>query len=248
MATRTATYAFSRRVPYLLERGAEQTISAPIRHGSAGALVSPDSGTVTIVKPDGTSLVSGAAVVVSSSIATYTVTPAASETLGEGWEVRWTLVFGGVTYPVYRQDAILCDYVPANTISAVDLYTDLPELEYRIPQSQGERGDDVGWQPQIDAAYYDLINKLLSGGKPVWKIIGVSGYEDWLRTRAKIRCVGAISHGPDSDWAQAAKELSFELRRVEAAFKVSYDADDISIRRGGSPTIRMAPAGRNPWS
>ena len=138
MAVRQATYAFARPAPYLLERGVAQTIQAPIRHGSAGSLVAPDSGTITINRPDGTALVSGAAVTVSSSTASYDVTPSASETLGAGWDVLWTLVFDGTTYPVFRQSAYLVKYVPPNLISAQDLYTRVPELQHRVPQSQDD--------------------------------------------------------------------------------------------------------------
>jgi hypothetical protein len=251
MAVRTATYALARPAPYLLERGAEQTIEAPIRYGSAGSLVAPDSGTITINRPDGTAFVSAAAVVVSSSTATYTLTPAAAETLGAGWDVLWTLTFSGVVYPVFRQSAYLVEYVPPNVISAQDLYTRVPELQHRIPQAQDATdrgGSGEGWQPQINEAYYELIRRLLDDGREPWKIREVTGYRDWLLTRALQLCVGTISFGPDSTWAQQAKALHFDMLRVQASLRFQYDTDDVATRRGGSPIIRLGAVGRPLWT
>jgi hypothetical protein len=251
MAVREATYSFSRPAPYLLERGALQTIEAPIRYGSAGSLVAPASGTITINRPDGTALVSGAAVTVSSSTATYAVTPAASETLGAGWDVLWTLTIGGVVYPTFRQSAYLVKYVPPMVISARDLYTRIPELEHRVPQAQDDTdrgGTGTGWQPQIDEAYYELIRRLLSDGREPWKIREVTGYRDWLLTRALQLCVGTISFGPDSAWAQQSKALHFEMQRASAALRFQYDDEAAGIRRGGHPVIRLAAVGRPLWT
>jgi hypothetical protein len=89
MALSPTRYAPSRRAALLIVRAVAQTLSAPVRHGASGALQAPVSGTVTILRPDLTALVSGAVVTVTSSTATYSVTPAASETLGEGWTVQW---------------------------------------------------------------------------------------------------------------------------------------------------------------
>lgn len=251
MAIREATYAFARPAPYLLERGAEQTITAPIRHGADGSLVAPDSGTVTINRPDGTALVSGAAVTVSSSTATYTVTPAASEALGAGWDVLWTLTIAGVVYPTFRQSAYLVKYVPPMMVSARDLFTRIPELEHRVPQAQdaatrGGSGD--GWQPQIDEAYYELIRRLLADGREPWKIREATGYRDWLLTRALQLCVGTISFGPDSTWAQHGKALHFEMQRVTSALRFQYDDEAAGIRRSGSPVIRLSAVGRPLWT
>jgi len=247
VAVRTATYAFTRPVPYLLERGAAQTITAPIRHGKAAGLVAPDSGTITIVKPDGTDLVTAATATITGSVAEYTFTPATTETLGEGWEVRWSLTIAGVVYPTYRTAAYLCEYVPPNVISAIELYGRMPELKHRVPQSQGARGDDVGWQPQIDEAYYELLQQLLDDGRRPWLIREATGYRRWLLTRSLQLCVGAIPGGADSIWAQASKDISFEMRAAQARLRLQYSDDPATRRRGGSPIIRLSPPGRPTW-
>jgi len=243
MTLRVATYAPTRPIEYLLEGAAGQTIQCPIQYGTDG-IVAPDSGVITITKPDGTAFVSGAEVVVSSSIASYTLTPAASETLGDGWTVDWTLTFAGVAYPTYRYKAILCEYVPHCPIALGDLYTYEPELRHRIPQSQGDRGDNTGWQPQIDSGYYSLIEYLISNGRHVWEIRGMTGTREWLRTKILMLCCRALATSDNSVWARKATDYRYEHRLAVANLKIQYTSDPASIRRGGSPVIRLAPVGR----
>ena len=252
MAERAETYAFARSVPYLLQRGQAQTISAPIRHGGTGAIVAvTEAGsTVSIKKPDGNYLVSDAAVSVSSSIATYLVTPAASEALGSGWTVEWSLVIDGQTYP-YREAAYLCEWFPHNVISVLDLYTEIPELRYNVPQAQAvdvTRGDGTGWQPQVDQAFYDLIRMLLDNGRPVWKLREHStGVREWVLSKALHRCIQAIPRKADSTWAL--QETRAWQRHNEAGAKLvlQYDDEASTTRRGGLPYYRIAPVGRPLW-
>ena len=251
MAIRQATYAFARPAPYLLERGATQTLTAPIRHGSGGGLIAPASGTVPIARPDGTNLVEDQPVAVSSSTAQFTVAPAASETLGAGWTVLWTLTFSGVVYPVYRQSAYLVKYVPPNVISERDLYARIPELQHRVPQSQGDTdrgGSGEGWQPQIDEAYFELLRRLIDDGRKPWLVREVTGYRDFLLNRALQLCVGTISFGPDSTWAEQSKRLHFEGKTVAARMRFQLDDEDSATRRGASPVLRVAAVGRPLWT
>lgn len=247
MAIRESGYALARSVPYFVQRGALQTLTAPVRYGATGALVSPDSGTVTITGPSGT-IVSAAAVTVSDSQATYDWTPAATASLGSDYEVIWTLVFSTVTYPPFRATAYMTDYMLTPAITVLDLYTAMPELRYRIPQAQTtDRGDSTGWQPQIDAAYYELLRKLLADGRSPWLIREIPGAFDWMLVRAQQKCIAAIEHGPDSSWSQKAKELAFEFRRVDGQLRFQFSEDGANYRRSASPVTSLAPAGRPKW-
>lgn len=245
MPTRGATYAFARPVPYLLQRGVTQELQGPVRHGATGALVEPTSGTVTIVKRDGTNFVSDAAVTVSSSTATYEVTPSASETLGSGWRVEWTLVIDSQTY-LFREAAYLCEWVPHNTVSVVDLYKEIPALRTNVPAAQDvERGDGTGWQPQIDEAYYDFTRVMLDDGRPVWRVREHStGVREWVLSKALLRCCRSIPRTADSTWGLEEKRMWQRHEAAKAALKLQYDDEPAGTRKAGHPYYRMGPPGR----
>lgn len=253
MPIRTETWTFARPVPYLLERAVAQTIQAPIRHGTAGALVAPTEAgsTITVQRADGTLLLNAVQITdVLDSVAVHDLTAAmlpASATLGEGWEVRWSLLLsdGGHTF---RQAAYLCEYVPPCTVSVVDLYGRLPELRYRIPQAQGpttEGGDGTGWQTQIDIAYYELLRKLIDDGRRPWLIREVTGYYEWLLARSVQLCVAAIPGGGPDHWTTgAARNAHFAMREASGKLRLQYSTEAPTRRRGGGPTIRLAPVER----
>ena len=248
MTVRVDTYALALQAPPLLQREASNTLSAPVRYGASGAVVAPSSGTITITRPDGTALVSAASVTISSSIATYTLTPSAAETLGAGWTVVWALTIDGAAY-TFRQSAYLCQYVPPNVISAADLYVRMPELANRVPPAQSDRGtgSGVGWQPQIDAAYYELIQRLIGDGQRPWEIREVTGYREWLLTRALQLAVGTIPSSADDQWRQARTDAYHAHQRAEAGLRLQYDDDAPGHRRGAGPTVTLGAPGRPLW-
>ncbi len=246
MAITDTLYAPSRQAPLLLVRAQAQTIKAPVRHGSTGALQAPSAGTVTIERADGSELVSGAAVTVSSSIATYTLTPSASETLGAGWSAYWDLTMTD-GHLIWQEEAYLCEYVPPCVISAHDLYGVVPELKHRIPEAQGPDGTDEGWQPQIDMAYYELIQALIDDARKPWLIRSVTAYRRWLLARAVQIAVDSIPATMGDHWSEASKKAHFAMVAARSEMRVQYSSDSPGVRRAGSPVIRLSPAGRPSW-
>lgn len=247
MALSPTSYAVGRRVPLLLVRGSAQTIQAPVRRGSTGDLVAPTSATVTILRPDGSTLVSGASAPISSSVAGYTLTPGASEALGAGWTVSWSLTMTDGDMVPWREDAYLCEYVPPCSISAVDLYTTVPELRYRVPESQGASGTDEGWQPQIDAAYEDLLRKLIDNGHRPWQIRTVAGYHPWLLSRALQRCLEAVPATPGDTWETERRSAHFRQSAADGNLRIQYADELSSTHRGAGPIIRLCSSERAQW-
>jgi len=228
MTVRVPTYALARTVPYLMERGAEQTLQFPLRDTATGALVEPDdTSTIQIESPASTDLVTEQVVEsVTSSIAQFTLTPAVSVALGAGYTVLFTPIIGGVPYPTFRERGYVGDFVFHNTVTP----------------------DNVGWQPQIDEAYYEMIRQLLDDGRPIWEITEEStGVYEWMLSRALLNCVNAIDFGPDSNWARLAKDLRFRMDRADGSLKLQYSTDEATVRRSGTPTNRLAPSGRPVW-
>lgn len=245
MAERDDTYAPARPIPYLLARVVLQTVSLPIRNGSAGALVAPDSGTLTVTRPDSGDLVTAGAVTITGGIATYDLPTMAGVPLGAGWTLVWALVIGGVTY-TYRYDAYACDYVPVSAISVLDLFSREPELRHRVPQSQAATtrgGSGEGWQVQVDEAYYDLIQTLLDRGESPWLIRGLTGLRAWLRSRALMLCCRTLSTATDDQWDRKAGVYFAEWKASDGSLVIQHDTDPATLRTSRGP-YRLAPVGR----
>lgn len=246
MSERDDTYAAVRPIPYLLGRVAAQTISLPIRNGSAGALVAPTSGTITVVGPDSvTPIVSAGVITVPGGIATYDLPSLVGLSLGAGYTLTWSLVIEGTTY-IKRFDGYLCDYVPGSMISVQDLFTREPELRHRVPQGQAATtrgGTGEGWQVQVDEAYYDLIQALLDRGEQPWLIRGMTGLRAWLRSRALMLCCRALSTAADDQWDRKAGIYYAEFKAADGSLSIQHDPDPTTLRTSRGP-IRLAPVGR----
>lgn len=245
MAERSDSLCPSRPVPYLLARVATQDVTLPVREGSAGSLVAPSAGTITVIRPDGTELVSAAAVTITSSVATYTLPTLVGADLGDGWTIIWALTVSGVVY-TWRHEAIVCDYVPSAMISTQDLFAREPELRSRVPQAQGPRGSNEGWQVQIDEAYYDLIQTLIDRGEKLWQVRGMTGLRGWLRARSLMLCCRALSTSTGDQWDRKAGVYYSEGKAADGALVIQRDAEAADTRRGRGP-YRLAPAGRPQW-
>lgn len=245
MAERNDTIAPVRPIPYLLGRVASQDVSLPIRNGSAGALVAPTSGTITIQRPDGTYLATAAAVTITGSVATYTLPTMVGATLGAGWTVVWDLLVSGVAYS-WRYEAFACDYIPSCVISVIDLFSRESELRHRVPQAQGPRGTNEGWQPQVDEAYFDLVQALIDRGEPVWTIRGLTGLRAWLRARALMLCCRQLSQAKDDEWDRKAGIYYAEHKEADGSLVIQRDTEPATTRTSRGP-YRLAPAGRPSW-
>lgn len=244
MAERDDTYSPARPIPYLLGRVASQTVSLPIRNGSAGALVLPSSGTLTVTGP-GAGTVTAGTVTFPGSIATADLSSTVGLSLGAGWTLVWSLVIDGVPYS-YRFDAYLCDYVPVSAISVLDLFSREPELKHRVPQSQAATtrgGSGEGWQVQVDEAYYDLVQTLLDRGESPWLIRGLTGLRAWLRTRALMLCCRALSTATDDQWDRKAGVYFAEWKAADGTLAIQHDVDPATLRTSRGP-YRLAPVGR----
>ena len=254
MTVRAETRVFARSAPFMFVRGTTETVLLPIRDPGTGALVAPTQGagsTITITRADGTKLVDAQTVTVTNSIARYDVTTSSTDTLGKGWQVEATLAFPDSAPITVREAAYLCQYIPPCNVSALDLYRGpggIPELEGRVPQSQGTRGDATYWQPQIDAAYWQLLRFLVSNdrGEP-WLIREVSGYYEVLCAWAQRNALATVEAAAGTAWEQYRKDNYFACQRAEAALRLQYSDDDPGVRRAAASVIRLAPIGRPRW-
>lgn len=112
-------------IPDALVRGEPSLLRAELYLD--GVLTQPDSGTVTIHKPDGQELATGS-ITVADSVATFSVTAAADSQLADQYRVEWSLVVGSETYK-HRTRAEVVRRRLVCPISVVDLYRVAPQLD-----------------------------------------------------------------------------------------------------------------------
>lgn len=234
-----STLAVASRLPHLLARGVASTVSIPLRHGSTAALVAPSAGTWAFKQRDGTTLSSGS-VAIAGSIASADITPAATLDYGEGYELHWSLTIDGAAW-THRADCYVVRFVPRCSCTVEDLYTRQPELRYRVPADQSD-----GWQRQIDAAYYELLQRLIDDGQRPWEIIGCTGYAEWLTARALQLCVEALPNGGDMSWSERIKAAAYIVRGAESRFRIQRDSSLSTAERtpGFGAVFRTSPVRR----
>lgn len=184
MAFRTAEQSR----PVYLVRGAAQTIEQPWTSGDAATVVAPTSATVTVRNAAGNAAgspaISGAAATITGSIMTYAITSAIldAETLGAHWQIEWTPVYGGVTYPPIVRRASLCRRDLVCPVSNRSILTVHPEwTTYPAGQSS--------WTPQIEAAWDWVCQQIEETGRRPELVVGA----DTLYRTTLFKALGVIS-------------------------------------------------------
>ena len=145
---------YTPRFPYqeVLQRGRAQVTTITVYLD--GAVVPETSGTVDIYRPDGSLLVSAGVVAAGS----YSVTPAATEPLGEGYRIEWHLLMPDTVIHTFTRDcavSLVRLYPVVTDQDLIDLYPDL--ASERPPTA-------TSWQPQLDEAWAVILDRLSAEG------------------------------------------------------------------------------------
>jgi hypothetical protein len=220
MSLAETVYTARFRSTETLERGRTQTITCPTSR--AGATATPTSGTVTIYRPDATTLVTGAVTV--ASIATFSVTGATTtaEALGEGWLIEWALVMPDAVTHTFRQDAALCRRTLYPVISQDDLtqrHSDLPSL----------LGAAASYQPYIDEAFWTICTRLIGAGRRPYLVIQPSALREChLMLALHLVFIDySTSAGDGGRWQALAAHYLTSFEQAYGALRFTYDeADD----------------------
>lgn len=240
-------YTFRAITSVHLERGRDNDLDAGAYR--SGVLVAPSSGTVSVYDANNTAVVAGAAVVVTGSKATYTVTGATTSglTLGGGWRVEWSLVMPDLHTHVFRQSAALCRVRLAPVVTDADLLRYHPDLGSYL-------GGAASWQSQIDAAWAEIVNRLEANGKRPYLVTGPSAlYETHLYASLAIVCRLQASTGDEGNiWNQLAER--YEARREAAWNGLSFEYDETdsgqasgSRRTAAQSSYMLCSRGGSTW-
>lgn len=234
---------------YLIERGRSQTIQLPLYSGAALVAPTASGSTCTLTSPTG-AVVSSGAITVSGSIATYAIPGASTtgQTLGERWKVAWSLIMpDGVTHP-YEQPAALCRVVPSPAATEADLYQRAPALD---PTGSAPVSVVSTWQPQLDEAWAQISQTLITRGRRPWLVVGSVDLRLPHIALALALCYEALASRLNPAFSEMAKMYRQEYSASMAALALSYDASDDGLidqgRAGSGVTLLCSRGGISPY-
>ena len=248
MSTDSTPYSSDSRTVELLQREVTNTTDITIHRN--GAVVGLDSGSYTLIKPDGTKLVDAAAVTIVDNVASYTHSAASlpdTLTLGEGYIQEWSLYINELVY-VFRRT---CSVVRRRLYPVVydgdltSVYSDLASLRPSTLSS---------YQPYIDDAWFTIIRRLRTegGGLEYLVISPESMFEAhrhltlYLIWRDFHSSLGQ-SNGRYLDLSQEHYKLyQDEWKRINFIYDYDHDgkADEPDLRTAKQPVVYLSNPGR----
>lgn len=241
MAILGTTYTARQQLPDLIERGRDNTIQAPIY--SAGALVAPSSGTVSVFDGSNTALVSAAVVSIVSSVAQYTLTTAAlaDQSLSDGWRIEWSLVMpDGVTHS-HRTDAALVRSAPHIPITDIDLFRISSALD---PNGSAAITSSTDYQNYLDESWVQIQSRLIERGRRPWLIISSSALRESALYLTLALIYEDLATRLSDTYEQRADRYRQQYEAAWSRLRVVYDEDDDgsadTSRRGAAPTVWLS--------
>lgn len=222
MALNDQTYQVRFPLPSLLERGIDTTIEAPVYQ--SGALVAPTSGTITIYDEDNDAKVSAAAVTITDSVATYTVTAGTTSglTLADGWRVEWTLTVSGQTIRSVNE-ASLVRQIVRPMLSDVDIYRRVPALD---PNSASVITSETNYQGYIDEANTEVQLRLIAAGRRPWLIMSPASLRPvYLNLSLAIIFEDLAARLANVDYMERADRYREAYAKAYADLNFTYDLD-----------------------
>lgn len=210
------------RLPAYIERERTTVLTLPLYRD--GALAAPSSGTITIFNAANQEVVSVATVAISSLVATYSVLTAsvASQQLGPGWRVEWSLVMGDTYSHVYRQDAALVRCRLAPVVTDADLYARHSDLAAFLPTGS------TTWQTWIEAAWEDIVGRLEGAGRRPYLVLSPEALRPvHLCAALAIICRDLAGTGDaENKWARLAEIYADEREAAWGRCSLVYDETD----------------------
>lgn len=233
MSGATTTFTAARFLaPDYLVRGRDCAISCPLWRD--GALVAPtqSGSTVSIYDASNALIVSAAAVTVTGSIATYTVSASSiptSLTLGMGWRVEWSLIVSGTT-AVYRNSAGLIRSPLAPMITDADLFRRESGLN---PAGAAAISSLTDFQDHLDEAWVSLTGRLSSKGSLPHLIMEPTALREPMMFLALHLIFEDFRTRLNETWAEKAKDYHAKYEKAWSELTFEYDTGDSGRSAGG---------------
>lgn len=241
MAVLGTNYTARQQLPDLIERGRDNTLQAPIY--TAGALVAPTSGTITVYDNSSVAVVDAAAVTISASVAQYTIVNAttAALSLSDSWRVEWSLVMpDGVTHS-HRTEAALVRSAPHMPITDADLFRISSALD---PSGAAAITSETDFQNYLDESWVQIQSRLIERGRRPWLIISPAALRESALYLTLALIYEDLATRLSDTYEQRAERYRAQYEAAWQRLRVAYDADDDGTaddgRRSVAPTVWLS--------
>jgi hypothetical protein len=168
MPVTTSAAAFTvvrQAAPDLLVRARVNVVGVEVEVDGSIPLIS--AATVSLLKPDGTSVITAAAATISLGTATYSIPaatlPATMAPIGEGWQLVWGIEIGGVAQPIIDREAALI-------LRPLHPVIDDTDLEDSYPDISRDRGSVPSLHRWRVEAWKRIIGRLIQTGHISYQI------------------------------------------------------------------------------
>lgn len=232
-------------LPELIERGTANTLRCPVYDD--GVLSAPSSGTVSVYEGS-IARVDAQSVTVTSSVATYSWTPATTIGLGEGWRVEWALVMPDGKTHTYRNEAALVRRRLYCPITNADLYDLVPALDPASP-SPITSLTAAQISSRIEQAWEELQRRLLAKGNRPNLVVNAYAFTTAMVELSLARLFEGLPTHMNQVWAQrgAAHRARYEAAWLDVSLLYAEgdtETADPRRRRGaGVATLWMGGFG-----
>jgi hypothetical protein len=218
--------------PSIMEANNANVVACPVYLD--GALVAPDTGTLSIWNAANTLVVNAVSVSVVGDVATYTISAPtlASETNSDGWRLEWTLLFGSET-ATFRTDGSLVHRELYPVVTDADLLRAHTDLARRMPSSE------TSYQDYLDEAWARIESRLVASGKRPWLILSPSALRDvhTYSTLALIFRDFATGGSTSPEWEMM---LRYEALYDASWAQLTFPQADPSTGQDAAPGTRSA--------
>lgn len=208
-------------LPEDLVRDRAQTISCPVY--LSGALVAPTSGTVTVQNSGGTAVIDAASVTITGDVATYSIGSSVftNETLSDGWLVKWVLVISGTTYEFINSGSlVLSKLYPV--ITDLDITNRIPSLD---STASGTITTQTSFQTEIETAWIEIVNRLLSKGKRPFLIMEPTALRNCHLYLTLSIIFDGLSTGMDDDYKVKSDQYLAKYETLWSEMSFVYDTN-----------------------
>lgn len=213
----------------LIQRDQGATLTCPLYSGASLVAPTQAGSTFSLLRPDRTAIVDAQAVTVSSSIARYTVSAGtiASESYGDGYLARWSLVVSGVTY-LFENEAQIVRKLPAPAAAHHNIIGRYTDAERWLVGLEVDGAPATTFQHWLNEAWTDLSRWLIQRGNRPHLVSNSSDLVEahilwtWYRFSEDL----AQGADPDGRWAAAAEKTEKRLYDYLGTLTLRYDSSD----------------------